>query len=67
MSQSFDQMNRGDQVYIMAGAWKGHRGQVVFVDHLENLTTVALDNSSTNMVKTSTRNVVRVISNGDVV
>mgnify|MGYP002817592130 FL=1 len=67
VSQSFAQMTRGDQVYIVSGTWKGHRGKVVFVDHLDNLTTVALDEGTTHMVKTDSRNVVRVISNGDVV
>ena len=64
---SFAQMNRGDQVYITSGAWKGHRGKVVFVDHINNLTTVALDEGPTHMVKTNIRNVIRVIGNGDVV
>ena len=60
-------MNRGDKVYIVSGAWEGRRGQVVFVDHTDDLITLALDGGPTHMVKTSLRNVARVIGNGDVV
>lgn len=60
-------MTRGDKVYVIHGDWQGKRGSVVFVDHEAGDVTIALDVGPTHMVKTSIRNVARVISKGDVV
>ena len=66
-SQSFVPMTRGDHVFIVRGDWEGKRGSVVFVDHVAGLVTISLDVGLTHMIKTPIQNVVRVISNGDVV
>ena len=67
VSQSFDQMTRGDHVFIVRGDWEGKRGSVVFIDHLAGLVTISLDGGPTHMIKAAIQNVARVISNGDVV
>ncbi len=67
VSQSFDQMTRGDHVFIERGDWEGKRGSVVFIEHVEGLVTISRDVGLTHMIKTPIQNVARVISNGDVV
>jgi len=60
-------MNRGDKVYVLSGAWKDARGRIVFIDYLLGTVTIALDEGPTHMIKTTTKNILRVIGNGDVV
>lgn len=60
-------MTRGDHVYIMSGDWEGLRGRIAFIDHDSGTVTITADWGPTHMVKTSIRNVARVISRGDVV
>ena len=60
-------MKRGDRVYVIAGDWEGKRGSIVFVDHNADEVTIALDFGLTHMIRTPMRNVICVISSGDVV
>jgi len=52
---------------VLSGPWKDARGRIVFIDYQLGTVTVALDEGPTHMIKTQTRNILRVIGNGDVV
>ena len=52
---------------MLSGPWKDARGRIVFIDYQLGTVTVALDEGPTHMIKTQTRNILRVIGNGDVV
>jgi transcription antitermination factor NusG len=56
-------MERGDRVMIRSGAWIEKTGTVIFVDHVSNDVTLALDVGPTHMIKTSMNNVERVTCN----
>ena len=56
-------MERGDKVMIRSGAWIEKTGTVIFVDHVSNDVTLALDVGPTHMIKTSMNNVERVTCN----
>jgi len=48
---------------IRSGAWIEKTGTVIFVDHVSNDVTLALDVGPTHMIKTSMNNVERVTCN----
>lgn len=48
---------------IRSGAWIEKTGTVIFVDHVSNDVTLALDVGPTHMIKTSMNNVERVPCN----